>query len=261
MMRSIFVALALGAAGSALAQSAPTPAPAGKVLEQSAEYRFQLDLHVSEAALAKFLPAGWAPNVAATGAAKDCNLRLIFIDRTNIVGPDNRPVGAGADRLVYLAAPVKGPSAQGQMVIGGLSEKADTADSGYGVLLKARNVKVSRSMTVANARELAIEDWAFTGPSGETVRMHVRYTPAAANKATSSTMFFDPKNPSRFRVFEVTNATDITRNVTTTPQDRVKEFSLKAGGGSLASLFDGSERVLSWDSQRWYVRTIVDPAS
>lgn len=59
--------------------------------EYSAETRFQLDLHVPDAALAAFLPAGWAPNVATQGPAKDANLRVIFIDRLTINGPDGKP--------------------------------------------------------------------------------------------------------------------------------------------------------------------------
>ena len=35
---------------------AAAPAAAGNILQQSSEYRFQLDLHVNEAVLAKMLP-------------------------------------------------------------------------------------------------------------------------------------------------------------------------------------------------------------
>jgi len=49
--------------------------------------------------------------------------------------------------------------------------------------------------------------------------------------------------------------TDITRNVTTNPPDRVLEFSYKAGGGKFSPLLDGS-RPLSWDSQPVYNRII-----
>ncbi len=63
--------------------------------EHSAEARFQLDLHVPDAALAAFLPTGWTPNVAAQGPAKDANLRVIFIDRMTINGPDGKPLGKG----------------------------------------------------------------------------------------------------------------------------------------------------------------------
>jgi hypothetical protein len=42
----------------------------------------------------------------------------------------------------------------------------------------------------------------------------------------------------------------------------------KAGGGKIAALFDGTEKVVSWDSFPWYIRTVSalqvhpsDPAS
>ena len=63
--------------------------------ENSSETRFQLDLKVPDAALMSYLPNGWTPNVAAQGAAKDCNLRAVFIDRVTINGPDGKPVGKG----------------------------------------------------------------------------------------------------------------------------------------------------------------------
>ena len=74
----------------------PPPAPIN-VLAQSSEYRFQLDFHVNDAALAKMLPAGWVSGAATQGPAKDANMRLIFIDAGNIVGPDNKLLGKGTD--------------------------------------------------------------------------------------------------------------------------------------------------------------------
>jgi hypothetical protein len=37
----------------------------------------------------------------------------------------------------------------------------------------------------------------------------------------------------------------------TTPEDHVKSFTFKGGGGSWAKLFDGTEKVLSWDNILW----------
>ena len=53
-----------------------------------------------DAALAAYLPAGWTSNVSAQGPAKDCNLRVIFIDRVTINGPDGRAAGKGTNQLV-----------------------------------------------------------------------------------------------------------------------------------------------------------------
>ena len=63
-------------------------------VEYSAEARFQLDVQVPDAALKAYLPAGWTPNISTRGPAKDANLRVVFIDRMTINGPDgNRPGG------------------------------------------------------------------------------------------------------------------------------------------------------------------------
>src|SRR5580700_10843547 len=84
-------------------------AGAQTAVESSGETRFQLDFHVPDMVLAAFLPAGWTTSVASQGPAKDANLRVVFIDRLTINGPDGKPAGAGSSRLVYLVAPVKDP--------------------------------------------------------------------------------------------------------------------------------------------------------
>src|SRR5260370_23863286 len=109
------------------------PAHAETLLEHSAETRMQLDFVVSDAALKSYLPAGWETDVATAGGAKDCNLRMIFVDRSDITGPDGAP--KGASQLVYLEVPVKKTDGNlaGRMVIGGLTAEAKDAPGPFGV--------------------------------------------------------------------------------------------------------------------------------
>ncbi len=249
----LFTMLALPAA----AQNAAPPAPAGNVLEQSNEYRFQLDLHVNDAALAKMLPAGWVSGAATQGAAKDANLRLILVDAQNIVGPDNKVLGKGANRIAQLAAPVKSSDGvnTGQMILGGISEDSAVPDA-FGVYLTASSVKVSRSAADVDGKVTCTDDWDFAAAGGEHIQLHLKYVRGPANKGGGATKFFNPANPSQVQTSTTEQTTDITRNVTTNPPDRVLEFSLKAGGGKYAALFDGSEKPLSWDSQPTFVRVV-----
>jgi len=266
MVFGLATGLALtGASAIGQAPAAP-PAPVSipaTPLEQSFEHRFQMDYQVDAAALARFLPAGFESAPAAAGPAKDCNLRVIFIDRINIVGPDNKPLGKGAERMVYFAAPVKetATGASGQIIIGGLTDNADDAPGAFGNYLHATTARMSRDVSADNGVVTANESWEFRAASGEQVRMRVAYVPAPANRsgAAAQTRFFDPRDPRRFQIFQTDQVTDILRNVTTTPPDRVKSFSLTAGGGRLASLFNGKEKPLSWDSQRGYVRSVSVP--
>ena len=68
-----------------------------------------------------------------------------------------------------------------------------------------------------------------------------------------------PGDPAKYQIFKTDQAIDIMRNPTTTPPDHIKKFSYKAGGGNIAALFDGSEKVVSWDSFPWYIRTVSTP--
>jgi hypothetical protein len=232
------------------------------MVEFSGETRFQLDLHIPDAALATFLPAGWTPNIAAQGAAKDANLRAVFIDRVTINGPDGKPVGkTGSNRLVYLVAPVKDPAgASVQMVIGGLSEDPSDAPGPFGVYLVATTHTMQRSTSNGSGPILDSQDWVFGAATGEHLEMHIKYEKGVGNKGNpNDTKFYSAKNPGFYQISRQEQVLDILRNVTTKPPDRVKEFSFKASGGSYAKLFDGSERVLSWDNIIWIHRSVLLP--
>jgi hypothetical protein len=239
----------------------PHAASAQTVLEQAAEHRFQLDFRVNDAALAKMLPPGWEPVIATQGPAKDCNLRMIFIDRVAIMGGDGKPAARSTARLVYLAIPVKqmASGAAGQMIIHGLTEHAADAPGAFGVYQHASTAKMSRTATAIGGAMAGVEDWEFAAASGERMELHVEYERGPANKGGVEVKFFNPNDPSKFQIFKTDQAIDIMRNPTTNPPDHIRKFSYKAGGGKIAALFDGTEKVVSWDSFPWYIRTVSAP--
>ena len=235
-------------------------AQAQTVIEHGAEHRLQLDFHVPDAALAKFLPADWKPNIATSGPAKDANIRVIFIDRVAVTDAAGKIVGKGASRLVYLAVPVNGPAgAAGQMIIGGLVSDAADAPGPFSNYLAATASSVQRSVAADGEKITRDETWRFSAAGGETFELHAKFAAAASPKgAPSETKFYDPANPASYQAFRVEQVLDIARNATINV-DRVSEFSFKGGGGKFAALFDGTEKVLSVDSIPWYGRTISKP--
>jgi len=230
-------------------------------VEYSSESRFQLDLHVPDAVLASFLPKGWSPNIATQGAAKDCNLRAVFIDRVTINAPDGKPVGKGSNRLAYLVAPVKDPSgANVQLVISGLTEDPADAPGPFGNYLLATTHTMQRSTSSGGKGDLDSQDWVFVATTGERLEMHIKYERGVANKANPTEVkFYSAKNPTFYQISRQEQVLDILRNTTTNPPDRVKEFSFKAGGGSYSRLFDGTEKLLSWDNILWINRSVSVP--
>src|SRR5579864_3226436 len=124
------------------------------------------------------------PNVAAQGAAKDCNLRAVFIDRVTVNGPDGKPVGKGSNRLVYLVAPVKDPSgANVQLVIGGLTEDPADAPGPFGVYLLATTHTMQRGVSAGSGPMLESQDWVFGAATGEHLEMHIKNERGVANRA------------------------------------------------------------------------------
>lgn len=236
-------------------------AGAETLTEYSAEMRFQLDLHVPDEVLATYLPTGWTSNIATQGPAKDANLRAIFIDRMTINGPDGKPLGAGSNRLIYLVAPVKDPAgATAQLVIGGLTEDPADAPGPFGVYLLATTHTMQRSMATGTGAVLGAQDWDFAAATGEHITMHIKYEQGVGNKGNSADVkFYSAKNPTFYQISRQEQVLDILRNTTTNPPDRVKEFAFKAGGGSYSKLFDGTEKLLSWDNIIWINRSVLLP--
>jgi hypothetical protein len=231
-------------------------------IESSAEARFQLDLRVPDAALKAYLPAGWAPNIATTGAAKDANLRAVFIDRLTVNGPDGRPIGStGSNRLVYLVAPVKEPGGTNvQLVIGGLTEDPADVPGPFGNYLEATRHDMQRSTSNVEGMLVDTQDWNFGADSGEHLELHITFERGVANRGMpAETRFYSAKDPGVFQISRQEQVLDILRNVTTTPPDRVRDFSFSGSGGSYASLFDGTEQVLSWDNILWINRSVFQP--
>jgi hypothetical protein len=244
----------------AVAASMPQPAAAETLVEHSAEARMQLDFHVPDAALKAMLPAGWEPVVATAGAAKDANLRMIFIDRIDVTKPDGSP--QGQSQLVYLAIPIKQASstAAGQMIIAGLTTDAKDAPGPFGVYLPATTHRMERTTSSGNGKPTMTEEhWEFAAASGERMEIHLKYERGVARRNSNEVKFYSPVNPSFYQTFKIEQGLDIMRNATIDVKDRVAEFQYKASGGKIGALFDGSERVLSIDALPWYTRAISIP--
>jgi len=163
---------------------------------------------------------------------------------------------------VYLVAPVKDPSgANAQLVIGGLTEDPGDAPGPFGNYLLATTHTMQRTTSAAATGPiLDSQDWNFAAASGEHLELHIKYERGSGNKGNpADTKFFSAKTPGFYQISRQEQVLDILRNTTTNPPDRVKEFSLKAAGGSYAKLFDGTEKILSWDNIVWIHRTVLLP--
>ena len=264
-------ALAQGQPAAPAAPAAPPPPPkppssraavAGTWVETSTEVRMQLDFAVNPEALAAFIPTGYEVNIAAQGPAARANIRVIFIDRVAVTGPDNRALGSGMNSLVYLAVPARDTAAQQnvQIIIGGIVSDPADAPGPFGNYIAASDFSVTRSQSAGPAGVTGEESWNFTTASGEHLAFSVDYTRAAVNRGAgeNTTRFLAGQDPSKVQLFRINQGLDITWNVTT-QADRVGDYEWSGGGGAFATLFDGTEELLSIDVINPYEREVYTP--
>src|SRR5580700_5311596 len=236
-------------------------ANAQTLLEQSAEEGMQLEIAVSKPGLKGRPPHGWEAVVATAGPAKDCNVRLIFVDRVDINGPDGAP--AGTEQMVYFASPIKKTGSNdmaGQMMIEGITNNPKAAPGPFNVYQAASAYRVERSAHAAAGGPVENEDtWDFTGANGEHLSLHLTYERGVARKLSAETKFFSASEPNSYQIWKIDQGLDIMRNATVPVKDRVETFEFKASGGRVAKLFNGSERVVSVDALHWYNRAVSSP--
>ena len=90
--------------------------------------------------------------------------------------------------------------------------------------------------------------------------MHITFERGVGNKRDPREIrFYSAENPDFYQLSREERVLEVLRNVTTTPRDRVREFSFTASGGRYAQLFDGTHRVLSWDNIPWINRSVFLP--
>jgi hypothetical protein len=233
-------------------------AQAETLIEHSAETRMQLDFVVADAALKRFLPSGWETDVATSGGAKDCNLRMIFVDRSDITGADGSP--KGASQLVYVEVPVKKAGLSGRMVLDGLTANPKDAPGPFGVYKAASSHRMERGTTeTAGQAVVTTEGWEFAGPSGERMELHLKYEQRAARRGVSEIKQISAADPNVYQIHKVIQGLDPMRNATVPTPDTVSAFSYIGKGAILDALFDGKERVVSIDSIHWSDRAIYLP--
>jgi hypothetical protein len=147
-----------------------------------------------------------------------------------------------------------------QLVIGGITEDPADAPGPFGNYLPAATSKMQRTSAGGSGTVLDSQDWVLTAKTGEHFEMHIKYERGVGNKGNPNEVrFYSAKNPTFYQISRQEQVLDILRNVTTTPRDRVTEFSFKGGGGAYAKLFDGTEKALSWDNILWINRSVLVP--
>ena len=249
-MRAILVGFTLLAASPALA--------ADKYVGSNVDVRTVLAFKVADAAVQKFLPDGWQPDVATSGPAKDVNLRVTFIDRIVNQGADGKALEPVRIAHFSIPAKKKGSETGGTMLFRIYSSITSGVPGPYGVSVHAP-ANMERKVRIDPAAIGTVEEsWEFKSQDGDSIQLQIQYARGASTLDKAETKFYSAAKPEFYRIYRSEQSTDVVRGA---GADRVQKIQFKASGPTLSPLFDGSEHLIGVTSDPWYSRQTFLPAS
>jgi hypothetical protein len=230
-----------------------------KLLSANVDMRTLVAFKVSDAVISKLLPAGWEADVPTNGPTAGANLNITLVENMSVQNAEGQP--REPNRVLSIGIPAKktGGDIKGRMTVGGLaSPKA--APGTYGVFAPAA-ITVDRKFRVEPSGVTTIEEaWDFKSDNGDTVQIQLQFTRGQAERRKMEANTFSATKPEIARLYKFEHAADVVRSVATNV-DRVKNWSFRATGPNLRSIFDGTEQVIAITSVPWYSRRVYVPGS
>jgi hypothetical protein len=209
------------------------------------------------AAVQKLLPAGWEVDSPTDGPSAGYNLAFYLVDFQ--MGQDAGGKPFMARPTLAFVVPVKkvGSNLTTNMVPGGFTAQPGTPGP-YGNFV-AGNVTVDRqSHTEGDGKAIIGETWTVNGGDGSALELQIEFARGMPIKEKVESKYYSNVNPEFYRIYRVEQGSDIARS-TVAGIDHLTKFKFKASGGMLASLFDGSEQLVSIISLPFFSRAIYLP--
>jgi hypothetical protein len=240
------------AAALTVALALPCLANAAELYSGSnADVRTVLYYKASTAALSKFLPAGWELSPFTTAPSAGANLQIEFVDQLYAVDPKGT-VGAPY-RYVLFGIPVHktGSSENVLMLFDGLSRGGAGP---YGIAETAAD-DVNRGVHYSSSPTAVSEAWNFEG-GGEKVSLQTEFERGPVTLEKGDSHVYSQLKPEFWRIYRYNEATDVVKSG---DANHLRSLSLKAEGGKLTAMFDGSESLVAVVSLPVYSRDIFVP--
>ncbi|UVK56418.1 hypothetical protein DBIPINDM_003025 [Mesorhizobium sp. AR02] len=242
------------AAALAVALALPSLADAAELYSGSnSDVRTILYYKASTAALSKYLPAGWELSPFTSAPSAGANLQVEFVDQLYAVDPKGT-VGAPY-RYVLFGIPVHktGSSESVLMLFDGLSRGGAGP---YGIA-ETSNDDVNRGVHYSSGPTTVNETWNFEG-GGEKISLQTEFERGPVTLEKGDSHVYSQLKPEFSRIYRYNEAADVVKSG---DANHLHSLSLKAEGGKLTAMFDGSESLVSVVSLPVYSRDIFVPQS
>lgn len=256
MARKLLMAVA---AALSLIGAAAYPAIAEeKLVGTYGEVRTVLSFKVADAALQKFVPAGWQLSPPSTGPSKGANVSLVLIDILTTQGPDGKPEDTSQTAVLVFPAKKTGTEATVPMVFAGFASRASNVPGPYGAFELAKATVMRNTRTDPEGKSSADESWDFSADDNTGISVQLQFVHAPTARTKLETRVYSAKMPDFYRIYRIEQALDLVQS-SEAGVDRVQKVGFKIRGSNIGPLFDGSEKLVSIASIPWYTRQVSLP--
>ncbi len=243
------IALLFGAAESASAE---------RLDQSTTDIRTVLHFNANKDAVQKLLPAGWV-STPGTGALKDANISIVFIESVAVENAEGKPVPS-QNKFAVIVVPAKNEQAgvTAPIVVGGFASPSQNAPGAYGVYVPAR-ITMAKSSRSSGPEATAVEEaWDVSNDAGDQLRFSVSYERRVGTRAHIEPRVYSAAKPEFYRIYKVDQVSEVVHTVVDDVK-RTGKVEFSGSGPHLSKVFDGTEQVVAVTSIPSYSRRIFLP--
>jgi hypothetical protein len=231
------LAIAMASFGAVAGANAQT------YIGSNVDERVTVALRANVAAVESWLPAGWKVSSPNKGPFQGANLMAVFVDRLLQMDAEGNLAGGGSFRAVAFVVPahLDGTAETASFVI-----RIYAPQDGDGPYKNNAKADVQRQVTQQGTSVGAgsgSETWQMRPAGGGELTLKVDYQREVPQPQAKEVRPYSAVDPSFFRIYQVNQLVDI---VQSTPAgiDRAPNHSLNVNIPELASMFDGTEKIV-----------------
>ena len=242
------------------ALTAAAPAWGEKHVQSTLDSRLALAFKANPAEVQRWLPAPWQIAPVASGASKDANLTLTFVDRLLDQDAEGKPMPIASYRVIALGIPARNPQTgeSGPVLVRLYNTNPDAVPGFYKTAVRASVERETASSAANNDSGTASERWEVRVGKSATLLLQVRYERSPPVPVKTEARPRSGADPALWRIYRIEQSVDVVKSV---PEgiDRLRNYRFRNNLAELDKLFDGREQLISVTSIPWYARQTFLP--
>ncbi len=238
-----------------------TRASAETFVESNMDSRVVVALRAPrQSAVQTWLPAPWKVDPIGSGPSATANVLMVFIERILSQDADGKTIPGGNSRAVAVVVPARNPetSEASAFVIRVFAGAPGAVPGPYKNSVPATVTHQQSSKSEGADTITGEEAWEMRESDGKSIELRFVYDRGPAVRIKSETNVRSAVDPTIHRIYRLDQGVDVLKSGPA-GVEHVRNLQFRINVPALASVLDGSERVVSISMLPWYIRQVFVP--